>query len=742
MSRDQSSGSSWGTFTRRALLASTGLVGGGVALGFGLAPNRLKMSDPAALNGDEILLNTWVKITPDDSVTVLVPHGEMGQGAGTGLAQMLAEDMDADWETIRIEQAPVTDAYVNSDLGRGYIVGEGVGIPAFMYRALDFTFLQIASRLVGQLTGGSTAIRLTGHHGMRRAGAAARGMLVQAAGARWGVPIESLTVEQGTVLHPQSGRSARFGQLATDAARYSPSLKPDLKPASAYTIVGKPKARLDLPPKVDGTARFGLDVTVPGMRTAAIRHAPAFGAEVASVREGDRVRGASDLEVVALKSAVAVVGPNYWTAAKALAEVEVEWQGGFVDTSSESLLASQKQALDGQDLEVVDQEGDVEAGFQGAAEVSADLAVPYLAHANMEPINCTAWVRDGRCDIWVGHQNPMFARNAAAKALGLSPDEVTVHPQLMGGGFGRRSKLDYVLEAVLISEKVNAPVKVVWSREEDMSNDFYRPGVIGQLQGAVKEGKITALRHKYIDARSGMPDSERPFAFQYDVPSREIRRALWESPVPVGAWRSVDFTQLGFFYETFMDQLAKAAGRDPLAFRLAHTLDPRRRAVMERLREVSDWSQPLPSGRARGVAVVSSFETVVGEVVEASVDADRGVRIHRVTSVVDCGRLINPNAGEAQVQGSVIYGLTAALFGEITLAQGEVQQSNFPAYDMLRLATAPAQEVHFMNSDLPPGGLGEPAVPPSAPALANALFALDGTPIRALPLTRAGYRSV
>ncbi|MEL6184233.1 MAG: molybdopterin cofactor-binding domain-containing protein [Myxococcota bacterium] len=729
------------TWTRRSLLASTGLVGGGLALGIGFAPNRLRMSDPSALGEDEVLLNTWVKLTPDDLITVLVPHGEMGQGAGTGLAQMLAEDMDADWETIRVVQAPVTETYTNSDLGRGYIVGEGAAIPAFMYRALDFTFLQLASRMVGQMTGGSTAIRLTGQYGMRRAGAAARDMLVQAAAARWEVSPASLSAAQGVITHAESGRRVRFGALASDAARYAPDLKPELKPSARYTIVGQPKPRLDIPSKVDGSAQFGLDVRVPGMRTAAIRHAPVFGAKVEAVRPGPAVEGSKELQLVELPSAVAVVGPTYWEASQALSQVEVDWKGGHEKTSSEALRSAQSGALEAEELDPVDEEGSLKDGFRGSKRIESELSVPYLAHANMEPINCTAWVRDERCDIWVGHQNPMFARNAAARALGFGPEQVTVHPQLMGGGFGRRGKLDYVLETVLIAEKVGVPVKVVWSREEDMTNDFYRPAVVSKLEGAVTGGRITALSHRYIDARSGMPDSERPFAFQYDVPHRSIRRALWESPVPVGTWRSVDFTQMGFFYETFMDRLAHAAGRDPLDFRLAHTTDPRRKAALERLAEVSEWKSPLPSGRARGLALVTSFESIVGHVVEASLTEDRKIRVHKVTSVVDCGRLINPNAGEAQVQGSVIYGLTAALLGEITMSKGEVQQSNFPNYDMLRLATAPEQTVFFMGSDHPPGGLGEPAVPPVAPALANALFALTGTPVTELPLTRSGYRA-
>ncbi|MEM9549977.1 MAG: molybdopterin cofactor-binding domain-containing protein [Pseudomonadota bacterium] len=728
-------------WTRRSLLATAGMVGGGLALGLTLSPNRLTMTGDVA-EKDEAILNTWVKIAPDNRITVYYPHSEMGQGVGTGLAQMLAEELEADWSKITIEQAPVTNDYVNSDLGRGYIVGDGARIPNFMYPMLDFAFLHIATGLVGQLTGGSTAIRLTGQHGMRRAGAAAREMLMQAAADRWDVPIASLTARDSVITHADSGRSATFGALASDAPGQTPNLKPALKPSSDYRIVGQSKPRLDIPHKVNGTARFGMDVTLPGMVYAAIALPAVRDAHVGAIDDSGMTPRPGLGQVVNIGAAVAVAADSYWTASQALNELSITWEGGQRDLSSDMVRATQQADLDRGDFEVMDAEGDPDAALQSGTMYEATFEVPYLAHATMEPLNCTLSITDTGADVWVGHQNQLFARNAIAEALALAPEQVTLHPVYLGGGFGRRSETDFVVLPARIAQVVGKPVKVIWSREMDMANDMYRPAVLSRMAGTVENGRITAIRHHYIDAQSGMPDSERPFAFQYDVPNRDIARVICPSPLSVGPWRSVDFTQMGFFNETFMDDLAQAADADPLQFRLDHSSNPRIRAVLERLRAESDWTLELPPGRSRGVAMVESFGSVVGQVAEISVTGDRGIRVHRVTSVLDCGRLINPVAGKAQVTGSVIFGLTSALFGEITLDKGAVVQRNFPDYDMLRLANAPAQNVHFIASDDPPGGLGEPATPPITPALTNAIFRATGERIRQLPISKHGFYAV
>lgn len=727
------------TFARRTFLVSAGLVGGGVALGLALSPNRLKIHRDDVASGDEVILNTWVKLTPDNTLTVIIPHSEMGQGVGTGLAQMLAEEMEADWETVSIEQAPANDAYVNSDLGRGYVVGDGAQIPGFVYPMLDFAFLQISKGMIGQITGGSTAIRLTGYHGMRRAGAAAREMLMRAAAKEWGVPMNSLRAEASVLHHDASGQSAPFGAFAAAAAAFTPNLKPALKSPDTYKIVGTPKPRLDLPKKVTGEAQFGMDVIVPGMKYAAIAQAPRFGARAVAVADPENAAP----QIVNLEDAVIVVADSYWTASNALGRLEIQWEGGDASLASDALRATHNAHLeDTRHEDVMDKIGDADAPLQSADAVSVEYAVPYLAHATMEPMNCTASVRDGKCELWVGHQNPMGARDSAAEILGLKKSDVTVHNTYLGGGFGRRAKVDNVVQAVRVAEKIDAPVKLIWSREQDMTNDFYRPAIVSRMRGALDGGKINAMSHAYVYADAGMPDSERPFAFQYDVPNKRIARHPYPSPVPVGAWRSVDFTQMGFFNESFVDELAHKAGADPLAFRLAHKSDPRHRAVLERLADAASWGRPTTPGAHQGVAIVDSFESIVGQVAEITIEDENRVRLHRLTSVVDCGQVINPDSAEAQIHSSVIFALSAVFFGEITLEKGEVVQQNFPDYDMIRLRNAPSQHVHFVKSTMAPGGLGEPGTPPVAPALTNAIFAATGTRIRELPLSRAGFRSV
>lgn len=727
-------------WTRRSFLATAGLLGGGLALGLSLSPNRLAMSSAEAARGGAVPLNTWVTLTPDNRVTVLIPHSEMGQGVGTGLAQMLAEEMDADWDLVGIKDAPLDAAYINSDLGRGYIVGEGAAIPGFVYPLLDFTFLQVAGVLVGQMTGGSTAIRLTGHHGMRRAGAAARAMLIQAAAKAWGVPEREIIAQASRLLHAASGRSATFGEMATRAAAFTPDLKPPLKDPALYTIVGQPKKRLDLPGKVDGTATFGIDVTLPGLVHGAIRLPPRVGASVRSIddRAARALKGV--VGVIDLSDAVVVAADSYWTAERAADLLTIEWRGGDVALTLGTIRASQQTALDQGRREALDQAGD--PGTAAGGRMTATYGVPYLAHTAMEPMNCTVAITQTGCEAWLGHQNFMFARDALAKALGLSADQVTVHKHLLGGGFGRRSDMDFVINAGKAAKALGRPLKLIYSREADILSDQFRPAVMSRLAGKLDGGRITAFEHLYIDAEAGMPDSERAFDFPYAVANRRIERVKWKSPLPVGAWRAVDFTQLGFFHEAFLDELARAAGADPIAFRLAHLSDARLINALKRLATEAKWGRAKAPGEGRGVALVRSFETIVAMVIDVTVAPDKALKVTHVTTVVDCGRVINPDAGAAQITGSVVFGLTAALHGAITVAEGGVVERNFPDYDMMRLAEAPTQTVVFMEPTGAPGGLGEPGVPPVAPALVNAIADATGERLRELPLIKAGYRSV
>lgn len=727
------------TWTRRSFLATAGLLGGGLALGLTLSPNRLAMSTAEAARGGAVPLNTWVKLTPDNRVTVLIPHSEMGQGVGTGLAQMLAEEMDADWDLVSIEDAPIAPAYINSDLGRGYIVGEGASIPGFVYPLLDFTFLQVAGLLVGQMTGGSTAIRLTGHHGMRRAGAAARAMLIQAAAKAWGVPATEVTAKASRLNHAASGRTGTFGEMATRAAAFTPDLKPDLKDPALYTIVGQPKKRLDLPAKVDGSAVFGMDVMVPGLVHAAIRLPERVGATVGGIDDRAARALTGVLAVIDLGEAVVVAADSYWTAERAAGLLAIDWRGGDPALTSQTIEASQFDTLDRGTREALDVGGNV--GAAKGARIEAAYGVPYLAHAAMEPMNCTISVTAKGCEAWVGHQNFMFARDALAKALGLHADQVTVHKHLLGGGFGRRSDMDFVLHAARAAKALGRPLKLIYSREADILSDQFRPAVASRLIAKLEGGRITAFEHLYTEAGAGMPDSERAFDFPYTVNDRKIERVQWKSPLPVGSWRAVDFTQIGFFHEAFVDELARAAGADPIAFRLAHLSDPRLIGVLKRLATEANWGRAKVLGEGRGVALVRSFETIVGMVIDVTVTADRAVKVTKVTSVVDCGRVINPDAGAAQITGSVVFGLTAALHGAITVKGGSVVERNFPDYEMMRLADAPAQTVVFLEPNGAPGGMGEPGVPPVAPALVNAIADATGSRVRSLPLAKAGYRS-
>jgi isoquinoline 1-oxidoreductase subunit beta len=473
-------------------------------------------------------------------------------------------------------------------------------------------------------------------------------------------------------------------------------------------------------------------VTVPGMGYAAVKLSPVIGAKVASVDETGVTQRPGLGRVLNLGDAVAVLADSYWTASRALEELQIAWEGGQTDLTSATVAALQETALGGAP------EWMIEEGTPGDLPVAASYSVPYLAHATMEPMNATVHVRTDGVDVWMGHQNVAFARAAVADHLGISPDTITMHPTYLGGGFGRRSEMDALILAVRIAVEAGQPVKTVWSRETDMTHDWYRPAVQARLSGGVADGRMTAFRHIYTNANAGMPDGERAFGFPYVVPGLAIGRVEWTSPVRVGAWRAVDFTQLGFFHEAFVDELAVAAGADPLQFRLDHLENPRMRAVVEKLREMSDWGRVRPQGTGIGMALVESFGSIVAQAVEVSV-TERGLRVTRVTSVVDCGVVVNPNAAEAQIQSGVIFGLTAALMGEITVEGGAIVQQNFPDYDMLRLANAPAQSVHFMPSVEAPGGLGEPGTPPIAPALVNAIAVATGVRVRDLPVSRQGF---
>ncbi len=728
-----------GKITRRTLLATGALAGGGLILGLTMSPNRLKIVSDSVLKEGETNLNTWVKIDPNNKVTLITPHSEMGQGANTALAMMLAEEMDADWELTDFEEAPALPEYANTGMGTGYLLGD-TGIPAWVRPLVDFTFFNIATSMDLQITGGSGSIQHTGERGIRRAGAAARAMMVQAAAERWGVDPSAISVSNNVVS--SGSNSATFGDLATEAAKFDPPQSPMLKDRSQFTLIGTSQPRRDIPPKVDGTAMFGIDIDLPGMVYAAVKQSPVFGGTVASIDEGSIAGMPGVIKVVNLDTSVAVVADKYWRAKTALEALNVTFDDGPTGAvTTESIFASYADELAVNDGSTHVEKGDAKGVIADAADViESDYRVPFLAHACMEPMNCTAVVKDGKAEIWTGHQNPLGARTFAADAIGFDPDDVTVHNQYMGGGFGRRSREDFVAQAARTAQEVGKPVKLVWSREEDTQHDYYRPAVANQFKAVLgDDGLPVVWSNHYINVGQDEP-SDAP-DIQYGIENQSIRSVGMEQPIPLGPWRSVGHTQHSFFNESFVDELAHKVGQDPFEYRRALLKDaPRHRKVLETAAEKAGWGTPLPPGRARGIAIEQSFGSIVAEVVEVSLSDEGEVKVHKVTVAVDCGTAVNPDSVEAQMESGVIYGLTAALYGNITINGGRVEQTNFDDYEMIHLAEAPEMDVHIINSGAKTGGCGEPGTPPIGPAVANALYVLSGTRIKSLPVNQHDLR--
>jgi isoquinoline 1-oxidoreductase beta subunit len=720
-------------WTRRAVIGAGGLIGGGLALGVGgivFAPNRLRYVPDST--GEAPYLTTWIKITPDNEVIAVVPHCEMGQGARTGVAMMLAEELEADWSRVRIEEAPPEPLFANGYVMRGFAAEAGFDVPPWLVRALDYATYKTAAIASMQITGGSSSTRATGQYGMRVAGAAAREMLLAAAARRFGVSVDELVARESMVSHESSGRRASYGELASAAAEIRPPSRPALKRRDEYRLVGTPQKRADIPHLVTGTTRFGVDVAVPDMLYAAISAAPMLDAKLVSV-DASRAKSLPGVrEVVELSDAVAVVADGYWQAEQALRALEPLFgDSALSHIDSNDIFAAHAEALDG-----------VPAARERARELSrvdAEYRVPYLAHVTMEPMAATAELRDGRCEVWAGTQDPLGARAVAARAAGLDVADVTFHNLPLGGGFGRRlpGNFDYIAQAVRIARAVSPrPVKLIWSREEDMQHDYYRPAVLARMSSELDaDGRPLDWRHVFTG--QGFLDKLAATPI-YAVGATEIRSVDAPVYLRTGSWRSVASSQHGFFMESFVDELAHAAGADPVAYRASLLgSQARHRRVLEHVARMADWSSPPPTGRARGVAIVESFGSIVGQVAEVGIDANERLRVHRMHAAVDCGLVVNPNQATAQVEGAIVFGLSAALYQAITVERGRVVQRNFPDYDMVRLADVPRISVEFLESDAPMGGLGEPGVPPVAPAVANAVFALTGRRLRELPLRLA-----
>ncbi len=711
-----------GKWTRRGFIGAGVLVGGGLVLGVtgaALAPARHGLRSDDADNTGE--LTTWILVTPDNLVTILVPHCEMGQGAQTALAMMAAEEMDADWSLVRVKEAPALDAYANAYIVRAFVND----VPGPFERGFDYGTYRLARWFGLQVTGGSMSVRGTGHHGMRVAGGAARAMLVAAAAEKFGVRPSECSVANSRVTHAASGRSASFGELAKAATEQKVPTHPALKDPRAYTLRRKPQRRVDMQSKVDGSAIYGIDFTMPGLLHAAVEIAPVFGGKLVSVDTAPAESMPGVKRVVRLDEAVAVVADSYWRAHMALRALKPQFDdAGHGGVSSATIFEAFDKSLG----------APPDMPANAATVITADYTVPFLPHATMEPMACTARVTNDRAEVWAGTQDPLNARKTAADALGISPENVQYTNLALGGGFGRKlpGYLDFVGISARIAKAMSpAPVKMIWSRETDMQHGYYRPAGMSRFAGALDAaGSPLAVRSFY----AGGGDGESTF-MPYAIEDLKHSARDANHPIRTGPWRSVLNSQHGFFKESFIDEMAHAAKKDPFQFRRDLMTDhPRFKAVLERVAAMANWGQPLPPREGRGIAIAESFGSIVGEIAHVAVDPDGTLHVKQVFAAVDCGDVVNTDTATAQVEGGIIFGLSAAMLGAITIDKGKVVESNFNDYRTIVLSDAPLIRVDFVISGAHPGGLGEPGVPPIAAAVTNAIFAATGIRVRELPI--------
>lgn len=726
-----------GKWTRRGFITAGVLTGGVLLVGVAIRPgHRAPKLAGMVAEGDEVLVNTWVKIGPDNKVTAIAPHSEMGQGAQTALTQMLADEMDVDWENVAYQEAPAHEEFANYALAREFIAGKAT-VPAFLEDTVNGVFLTITKQMELQITGGSTSIRLTGQRGMRIAGAAAREMIVKAAAKTWDVPVRDLRTEKSYVYHDGSGKSAPYADFATEAAKHMPPSQPKLKASRDYKIMGQSKQRFDIPAKVDGTAQFGIDVDLPGMKYAAVMGAPVIGSTITSVDASTAMAMPGVIKVVKKDNFVAVVADGYWQAQQAIGALDVSFdEGDAGGLNQDTLYANLRTAMSEAVAKGKEQKdissGNARKAAAGAARIfEAEYQVPFLAHACMEPMNATVQINGDTAEVWTGTQNPLGTRNAVAKAIGLKPSNVTVHNQFLGGGFGRRAMPDFPIMAALIAAECDFPVKMIWSREETTQQDWYRPASVSRfIAGLDEAGMPVSWDQQYVD-KHDPPEAAHPI---YNFDNAFVHYVKSDHHIRFGPWRSVDHTQHGFYIESFVDELAHEAGKDPYAFRRGLLAGkPRYLAVLDAAAKAAGWGEPLPQGHGLGISIVESFNTIAAQVLQVDM-SDGRPRVTHVWAAADPGFVINPDGFTAQMESGVIYGLTAALYGEITIEEGRVVQSNFHDYEMVRMDEAPEIEVTLINSGASLGGGGEPGTPPVAPALANAIFAATGKRPRSLPL--------
>jgi isoquinoline 1-oxidoreductase subunit beta len=709
--------------SRRAFLKAGAAAGGGLLVSFAL---DCAEADAAA---GIFAPNAFIRIDRDSAVTLVMPQVEMGQGTYTSMPMLIAEELEIELSLVRLEHAPADDKLYGNPIIRS-----------------------------SQVTGGSTSVRAFWEP-LRRAGAAARSLLIAAAAQTWGVDVNTCHAEKGEVIHVPTGRRVSYGTLVDLAATLPVPEKVALKDPKDFKLIGTPAKRLDAQEKVTGSAQYGIDVKIPGMKVATVAASPVFGGKLESVDDSKAKTIKGVVQIVRLDDAVAVVADHMAAAKKGLAALDIKWNEGRNAGVGTAEIIGQLDAASENPGAVARKEGDVEKAMAGAAKkVEAIYQLPFLAHATMEPMNCTVHVRDDGCDVWVGTQVATLAQRAAAAVTGLPLEKVQIHNHLLGGGFGRRLEIDGVTRAVQIAKQVSAPVKVIWSREEDIQHDLYRPYYYDRLAAGLDEqGMPVAWTHRVTGssifarrAPAAVKDGVDPDAVEgaakppYTLPNIQVEYVRQEPPpgITTAFWRGVGPTHNIFMVESFIDELAAAANKDPVDYRRA-LLDnsPRARAVLELAAEKSGWGQKLPPGSGRGVSVQFAFGSYLSQVAEVAVAKGGEVRVQRVVCAVDCGMVVNPDTVRAQIEGGIIFGITAALYGQITLKNGRVEQSNFDNYRMLRINEAPVVEVHIIKSTEAPGGIGEPGTAAVFPAVVNAIFAATGKRIRKLPVSPSELRS-
>jgi isoquinoline 1-oxidoreductase beta subunit len=701
--------------SRRGFLAASAAAGGGLMLSL-----SLPLGGSEAANSQDFAPNAFIRIGSDGQVVLTMPYVEMGQGTYTSIPMLIAEELEVSLKQVRLEHAPPNEKlYTNPLLGV-------------------------------QATGNSNAMR-GAWKPMRQAGATARTMLVDAAAKRWGVDAKSCRAQDGEVTHVSTGRRLSYGELAAEAAMVPAPAEVTLKSPSEFKLIGTPAKRLDAPAKVNGTAVYGIDVRPPGVKVTTLAQSPVFGGRVKNVDDtaAKNVKGVR--QIVRLEDTVAVVADHMGAAKKGLAALKIEWDDGpHAGLATEAIAHELEQATLGSGA-VAQNIGDADKAMAGAAtKVEAIYQVPFLAHATMEPMNCTVHFRDGECEIWIGSQAIARVQAMAAKAAGLPLEKVIVHNHLIGGGFGRRLEADGAVRAVEIARHVDGPVKVVWTREEDIQHDMYRPYWLDRISAGLDEkGMPVSWKNRFAGSsviarwippyfKNGLdPDStEGAIGLVYDLPNFHVEYVRVEPPgVPTAFWRSVGPSHNVFVTESFIDEMAAAAKQDSVAYRRA-LLDkaPRAKAVLDLAAEKAGWGKAMPKGSGRGVSLQFVFGSYLAQVAEVEVSKQGSVAVRRVVCAIDCGTVVNPDTVQAQLQSGIIFGVTAALYGEITLKNGRVEQSNFDTYQMLRMNEAPAIEVHVVNSSEPPGGMGETGTSAVAPAIANAIFAATGKRLRKMPV--------